>query len=588
MFEADVTPERVISSKQASFAGVVNQRNHTIDSKPWGLDGYQNLGFTRDYQGRTVYGLEEVTTDRATFVKVKFGDFEGWVDKRGIDIEEIKSQQFIKFAGKVKDRSHTIDTLPWGVEGFERLANTRQFVGRTVYGTEEAITDRGRFVKVRVGDLTGWVHDQAIEFEAIQKEEPLNLVGKILQRNHTIDTLPWGVQGYRTIGLTRDYHDLEVNVLAKATTQRTQFYKIKTDKFEGWVDVAGIQLLEQKQPIATHTVVPGDSLWAIATKNNVMIQNLIDWNNRKDNYVYSGEKLFVQNPALAPKPQTPAKPAKPSKPVATPTHTVVRGDSLWAIANKHGVTVQNLIDWNNRKDNYVYPGEKLFVQKPNNSKPVTPPVKPNPNVGSQSDRPVESKVVYIDAGHGGWETGAYYYGIAEKDMNLSITKRLSALLREQGYTVMETRTTDVHVPLTERQLEPNEVEADIYISVHHNTSGPSGKQQGIVTLFHDNSVAEWNYPTLHDASKLAQNRKLAQIVQSSMVEEARKLNPNTRDLGARPQNLHVTRTTNMPSILVELGFMDHWNEMQWLKRTDYQNNLINGIVKGVNRYFNNI
>ena len=99
--------------------------------------------------------------------------------------------------------------------------------------------------------------------------------------------------------------------------------------------------------------------------------------------------------------------------------------------------------------------------------------------------PMGKRTVYIDAGHGGAETGAVAFGRAEKDMNLDITRPLADRLRRLGYEVYESRVDDKEIPLGQRELEPNRLMPDIFVSVHHNAmpAALSGKVQGILSLF---------------------------------------------------------------------------------------------------------
>ena len=198
--------------------------------------------------------------------------------------------------------------------------------------------------------------------------------------------------------------------------------------------------------------------------------------------------------------------------------------------------------------------------------------------------PMGKRTVYIDAGHGGAETGAVAFGRAEKDMNLDITRPLADRLRRLGYEVYESRVDDKEIPLGQREIEPNSLMPDIYVSVHHNAmpAALSGKVQGIVTLFHDRSIEEEDYMTMpyHPESKITEGKRLAQLLQRELIKMT-----GARDQGARPQNLHVTRKTDVPAALVELGFMDNAEEFQKLNQAAYQEKLIKGLVQGIQAYF---
>ncbi|MBK3914904.1 LysM peptidoglycan-binding domain-containing protein [Listeria ivanovii] len=138
----------------------------------------------------------------------------------------------------------------------------------------------------------------------------------------------------------------------------------------------------------TYTVVKDDSLWKIANKYKVTVANLKSWNNLKSDNIYIGQKLKVSASSSSNSTNT-SKPSantnnnsnsntsKPSSSASVKTYTVVKGDSLWKIANKYKVTVANLKSWNSLKSDNIRIGQKLKVSAPstssntNTSKPST-------------------------------------------------------------------------------------------------------------------------------------------------------------------------------------------------------------------------
>lgn len=81
-------------------------------------------------------------------------------------------------------------------------------------------------------------------------------------------------------------------------------------------------------------------------------------------------------------------------------------------------------------------------------------------------------------------------------------------------------------------------------------------------------------------TRINASKKLSESIQSALIKAT-----GANDQGARQQNLHVTRTTNVPATLVELGFMDNWAEHQKLITPSYQQKLIGGLVRGITNYF---
>lgn len=141
----------------------------------------------------------------------------------------------------------------------------------------------------------------------------------------------------------------------------------------------------------TYTVKSGDSIWLIANNHGISMDQLRSWNNLKSDLIHAGQKLNVgqssQVPVTpeAPKPTpTPTPTPEVSKPETsvTPstakTYTVKSGDSVWLIANNHGITMAQLRSWNNLKNDLIHPGQKLVVSQTGSTntgttaKPTTP------------------------------------------------------------------------------------------------------------------------------------------------------------------------------------------------------------------------
>lgn len=163
--------------------------------------------------------------------------------------------------------------------------------------------------------------------------------------------------------------------------------------------------------------------------------------------------------------------------------------------------------------------------------------------------------VVIDAGHGGSQTGAIASGIYEKDLNLAIALKLNNLLKSAGVKTYMTRTTDKDVGLYERSGLANSVNADLFISIHNNAQSPSSIK-GSMTLYYPNGVSKNGI----------NGYQFASIVQKNLVSQ---LGTENKGIIERP-NLAVLRTTKMPAVLVEVGYMTNKSELSKLVTGSYQ------------------
>ncbi len=144
--------------------------------------------------------------------------------------------------------------------------------------------------------------------------------------------------------------------------------------------------------------------------------------------------------------------------------------------------------------------------------------------------------IMLDAGHGGSDPGAVYEGRQEKDDALRLTLAVGELLQNEGYEVEYTRTTDVYDTPYQKARKANVAEADYFVSIHRNSFPTANAASGVETL-------------IYDASGI--KLEMAENVNNNLVSLG------FRDLGVKERpNLVVLNSTNMPSILVEAGFIN--------------------------------
>lgn len=176
-------------------------------------------------------------------------------------------------------------------------------------------------------------------------------------------------------------------------------------------------------------------------------------------------------------------------------------------------------------------------------------------------------LIVLDPGHGGKDDGCVKGGVSEKALNLAISLEVQKRLQEMGYQVILTRDSDQFLTLGQRVRAAQKAHADIYVSIHQNSSDLS-KVNGI----------ELYYSAMHAGED---SKRLSELVQQSALE--------TTGAKARSifewEELYVIREAAMPSCLVETGFLTNSAERGRLKTSEYQEKIADGIAAGIDRYF---
>ncbi len=186
--------------------------------------------------------------------------------------------------------------------------------------------------------------------------------------------------------------------------------------------------------------------------------------------------------------------------------------------------------------------------------------------------PLTGKTVVLDPGHGGNQAGAFHHGVREADVNLAIGLELKARLTAAGATVVMTRATDDLAaapgvaPAAELQARVDiarAADADIFVSLHANAHPTKPETAGAITFYAPGRPND-----------------LAATVLETLVLETGAVNK-----GVRPANFYVLRNSDIPAVLVEVGFLTNRDEAARLADRAYQQEIAAGICKGIMRYF---
>ena len=213
--------------------------------------------------------------------------------------------------------------------------------------------------------------------------------------------------------------------------------------------------------------------------------------------------------------------------------------------------------------------------------------------------------IVIDPGHGGHDPGALSRGLNEAELTLDIALRLEELLeKEAGLEVILTRRTDVYIPLEERTAIANRESADLFLSIHANTSRNSSAR-GVETYFlsfaasadaeavaaRENSSHAGEMHKLPDIvraitlnNKLDESRDLAGMVQEALVTRLRRSSKAVQNRGVKKAPFVVLIGAEMPSVLAEVSFMSNKQELQLLKTAQYKQRIAEALQAAVLRY----
>ena len=178
-------------------------------------------------------------------------------------------------------------------------------------------------------------------------------------------------------------------------------------------------------------------------------------------------------------------------------------------------------------------------------------------------------LVILDAGHGGKDRGAKVESVLEKRLSLTTALLVKRALETLGYRVVLTRSHDVSLSLPRRVGLANKMEATIFVSLHYNSaSNPNAK-----------GVEVFYYPSKEDIARGKESKHLANCVLYQIVDQT-----SMYSRGVKKGNLYVNREAQMPSILIEGGFMTNPTEFANLKNRDFLNQLAQGIARGIDKY----
>ncbi|MHB8755187.1 MAG: N-acetylmuramoyl-L-alanine amidase [Candidatus Acidiferrales bacterium] len=219
--------------------------------------------------------------------------------------------------------------------------------------------------------------------------------------------------------------------------------------------------------------------------------------------------------------------------------------------------------------------------------------------------------IVIDPGHGGYDTGTIGpHGVLEKNVCLDVALRLGKLIQEKlpGAQVIYTRKTDVFVPLEERTAIANQADADLFISIHANSSHDE-QARGIETYYlnftsspdaletasRENALSDASIHQLQGLikkiarnDKIEESRELATDIQNSLTGKLRQVSTAERNRGVKKAPFVVLIGANMPSVLSEISFLSNPTDERMLEKPAQRERIAQGIFRGVENYLSSL
>jgi N-acetylmuramoyl-L-alanine amidase len=218
--------------------------------------------------------------------------------------------------------------------------------------------------------------------------------------------------------------------------------------------------------------------------------------------------------------------------------------------------------------------------------------------------------IVIDPGHGGHDTGTIGpHGLLEKDLVLDVSRRLGKLLRSRlGADVVLTRRDDSFIPLETRTAIANQEQADLFVSVHANSSHDPDAR-GVETYYlnftsspealevaaRENAASDKSIHELQDLvkkialkEKIEESREFAADIQDSLHSGLSAKSAGIRDRGVKKAPFVVLIGANMPSILAEISFLSNPSDERRLKTAEFRQRIAESLYRGISRYANGL
>lgn len=287
----------------------------------------------------------------------------------------------------------------------------------------------------------------------------------------------------------------------------------------------------------------------------------------------STKDVVIEQPKPTPPPVTPPTEGKPLPPIVTPP---VGNAATKARVTYDFVNVRAAADNNSQFLGTLQKGQEVavtrvtgnFVEVKYNGR-IAYIYKPYVKLINQNGKPLQNRIIVIDAGHGGKDPGTVFGVNSEKVITLAVAQKVQQKLKAAGADVRMTREVDKFLPLQTIVDISHANNAETFVSIHVNSA--SSNAYGTETYYYTSP----NYPDTPD-----EERYLAKLINDQIVKDA-----NMYNRGVKSGNFQVIRNTDRVALLVELGFLTNDSDRAKMTNDAYQNIYAEAIVKGLTQFY---
>lgn len=287
--------ENVADSKSVSYSGILKS-GYSIDTLPWGMKGYQRIGFTKEHSNQLVKVIKKSKSGAYLLIE-KEGKVLGWVDHKSVKSEpsRLPNATNISYDIIINNGWYSIDSLPWGTSGYYRISNTTKYTGQRLSVVQK--TKNGNYLLIeKNGQLIGWVDHRsvrrAVEVKNISSSFPVDYRVRIKSGGFSLDSLPWGTEGYERINWTTDFVGKEVQV-----THESGAYALVSlnGTALGWVDKRALSGIPVRQNFSAANFVNYSAKLSSGFTIDTLPWGVNGHSRISRTHFYSGETVHVHN-----------------------------------------------------------------------------------------------------------------------------------------------------------------------------------------------------------------------------------------------------------------------------------------------------